>query len=111
MLFLFYLDFGTTSLLWVPGPLGGSPTCRHRQGLRATVKKAVLWDVVHPSSVYQSMGSFGYLSGRLILWGCTPLVQGFTLNMHESYLQKLLVKAGQLDLCLDWSGASSSLLF
>jgi hypothetical protein len=57
------------------------------------------------------MGSFGYLSGRLILWGCTPLVQGFTLNMHESYLQKLLVKAGQLDLCLDWSGTSPSLLF
>ena len=64
-----------------------------------------------PPSVYQSMGSSGYLSGKLILCGCTALVQGLTLNVKGSYLQKLLVEASQSDLCLDWSGTSPSLLF
>ena len=50
------------------------------------------------------MGSSGYLSGKLILSGCTALVQGLTLNVKGLYLQKLLVKDGQSDLCLDWSG-------
>jgi hypothetical protein len=57
------------------------------------------------------MGSSGYLSGRLILCGCTALVQGLTLNVKESYLQKLLVKAGHSDLCRVWFGTSPSLLF
>ena len=64
-----------------------------------------------PPSVYQSMGSSGYLSVKLILSGCTALVQGLTLNVKGLYLQKLLVKDGQSDLCLDWSGTSSYLIF